>query len=157
MPATEARVQTPRAERYLNQLTDHLGRLQHGSTRHGQPLDPERGAENGTAQGHAPANSAEGGHGGGHVGGRHVGGGEVGGGHAGPPVVRHVERSRGHARIDFDWGTLVLTATAAELVLHVHTDDAQALVRGEELIERRVETIGRREHLTLTWHPTTAS
>jgi hypothetical protein len=81
---------------------------------------------------------------------RHSGGGP---GHAGPPVVRHVERGERHARIEFDWGSFELTATTSELVLEVHAADQGALARGQELVAHRVETIGRRDHLTVTWTP----
>lgn len=131
MPTAEGRVQTPRAERYLAQLVDHLTHLGQDS------------------EGHKPGQHGQHGHGA-------VGAvGAVGsGGHEGPPVVRHVERADGHARIEFDWGRFELTATATELVLEVHADDPRAAARGQALIAHRMETIGRREHLTVAWDPT---
>lgn len=128
MPTVEARVQTPRAERYLAQLVEHLTKLGHHA--HG----PEQHSQQGHGQ-YAPE------------------GGPGGQGHAGPPVVRHVERTDRDARIEFDWGRFVLTATTTELVLEVHADNRHALARGQELIAHRVETIGRRDELTVSWHP----
>lgn len=89
MPTAEGRVQTPRAERYLAQLVDHLTHLGQDS------------------EGHKPGQHGQHGHG---------AVGAVGsGGHEGPPVVRHVERADGHARIEFDWGRFEVTATATDL------------------------------------------
>jgi hypothetical protein len=133
VPTVHARVQTPRAERYLAQLADHLTQVgqhgQHGVRHRHEQQEQEHGRQ---GQGSAA--------------------GDVGAGaHDGPPAVRHVERTDRHARIDFDWGGLVLTATASELILLVEADDPHALARGQELIEHRVHTIGRREQLTVAW------
>jgi hypothetical protein len=67
-------------------------------------------------------------------------------------VIAHVARTVSDARVDFDWGRLVLTATATELILQIQAD-AHALAPGQELIGRRVQIMGRREHLTVTWQP----
>lgn len=130
MPTAKARVQTSRADRYLAQLVDHLTQVgQHGAGQHNQHRHGQ----------HTPH---------GDPGGPDGPGGQ---GHAGPPVVRHVERTDGHARIEFDWGLLALTATASELILEVRADDPAALARGQDLIKHRVETIGHRDRLTVTW------
>jgi hypothetical protein len=114
MHASEARVPTRRADRYLAQLCDHLGHLQQD-----QPS--------------------------GHRGGGH--------GHGGPAVVHGVDRAEGQARIEFDWGGCVLTATPRELVVEVRAESAAELARGQELLERRIVTIGRREELEVAWTP----
>ena len=121
-PTVEGRAETPRAERYLAQLVDHLTQL-------GQHSQGHEHRQHGTVAAGA-------------------------GGHEGPPVVRHIERTDGHARIEFDWGRFHLTATATELILEVHAGDPHALTRGQALIAHRVETIGRRDQLTVGWQPT---
>jgi hypothetical protein len=136
MPAAEARIPTARAARYLGQLADHLAQLGH--------LGP--GGPNATETT-------------GHLGdadhGRHTKQGgqdqRPGHGHGGPPPVRHVERTEGRARIEFDWGDLQLAATSTELVLCVQADHVDALARGQALVKHRLETIGRRDALTVNW------
>ena len=73
------------------------------------------------------------------------------GGHGGRPEVRSVERADDHAEIEFDWGRLELNATTDALAVRASAEDEEALARGQALIGRRIETIGRREHLTVTW------
>lgn len=113
MPTAEARIDTPRAERYIAQLCDHLGHMGHGRF---------------------PAHRRA-------------------GDHAGLPNVLQVERDDTRAAIVFDWGRCTLTATSDALTLHAEADDEAALTRGQALIGRRIETIGRREQLTVTWRP----
>lgn len=117
MPTAEARVTTPRADRYLTQLTEHLGQMKHGLAQRTQG----RGS---------------------HPGERGV-----------PPSVKSVDRAGDHARIVFDWGTCSLFAPPNELVVQLQAADAQALARGRDLIQRRLETIGRRDGLTVAWKP----
>ena len=143
MPTAEARVPTPRAERYLAQLVDHLGQLSHGPpdtsgpTSHGQDAQP----------------GGHGGYGDGARDRKHSHDGAADPAHGGPPEVRHIEQSGSHARIEFDWGQLLLSTTAAELIVHVQAGDAEALARGQALIARRIATIGRRDGLTVAWQP----
>ena len=120
MPTAEARVQTSRADRYLAQLCEHLGRLQHG---------PPAGRGRSPGASHGPAAA----------------------GHASPPVVRHIEQDATRAQIEFDWGTCALAATSAELVVQVHADNPGELALGQWLLGGRIETIGRRDRLSVEW------
>ncbi|MFC5494639.1 DUF2218 domain-containing protein [Nocardioides caricicola] len=114
MPTVEGRVATSRADRYLSQICEHLGHLQHGPSAGRGAHDP--------GAGHGPA-----------------------------PAVRRVERTGDHALVEFDWGRCDLTADPTELVLHLHADDPQDLAQGQRLLTHRVETIGRRDKLSLVW------
>jgi hypothetical protein len=75
-------------------------------------------------------------------------------GHA-PPVARHTEASQTDGIIDFGWGRCTLHATDEELVLHAEADDPQQLQRLQDGIARRLESIGRRDRLTVTWQQAT--
>ncbi|HEV2344093.1 MAG TPA: DUF2218 domain-containing protein [Actinocrinis sp.] len=76
-------------------------------------------------------------------------------GHAddgGPPEVRHAERSSDtDGVIDFGWGRCVLHATDTELLLRAEADEEQHLRRIEDGIAARVQRIGRRDGLSVTW------
>lgn len=99
MPTVEAHVPTPRADRYLNQLCDHLGHISDGSDRskhagrtgeygkggHGS----QRGHDNRTGQHESDAQQR----------------------HDGPALIRRVDHSGSQATIEFDWGTCDLAAT----------------------------------------------
>jgi hypothetical protein len=135
MPITEARVPTTRADRYLAQLCEHLGRMQHEG---GPGAGPADGPTAGPPAGQAGPSAGQ------------------GAGHGGPPPVRDVDRADDHARIEFDWGSFEFTASPDDLTLRVSADDPQAMARGQEMLQRRIETIGRRDQLTVTWQPVTS-
>ena len=63
-----------------------------------------------------------------------------GGTHGPPPAVRGIHRDDSHARIEFDWGRCVLTASSDLLTVRVEAEDAPALAVGQELLARRIET-----------------
>jgi hypothetical protein len=65
--------------------------------------------------------------------------------------VRHAESSDSHGTIDFGWGRCVLRATDDALVLRAEADDEEHLRRMEQGVAARVEKIGRRDGLTVTW------
>lgn len=117
MPAFEAQVSTDRAERYLQQLCGHLGRMQH--MRHG-PL-------------------------GGH-------GNRSDHGRSGMPRVEHVEQTEDRAAIRFAEGTCTLAVDASALRLRVEADDSAALARLKDAVTMRIEKIGRRDGLSITWY-----
>lgn len=120
MAIAVAQVPTPRADRYLAQLCDHLGAMKRGllGRLHRRP--------------------------------------DHGSGHRYTPAVRAIDRAGDQARIEFDWGTCTLTASPDRLTVRVHADEPEALVRGQGLIARRIEAIGRREHLVVVWEPSAA-
>jgi hypothetical protein len=73
-------------------------------------------------------------------------------GRAAPPEVRHVESCDTHGVIEFGWGRCTLDATAQALVLRAQAADEGKLRRIQDGIAARVQKIGRRDHLTVTWH-----
>jgi hypothetical protein len=73
------------------------------------------------------------------------------GGRAGAPDVRRVERTESSGVIVFDWGTCTLRASADRLTVQVEAVDDAALTRAQTLIGHRIEVIGRRENLIVTW------
>jgi hypothetical protein len=112
MPASLARIDTPRAGRYLAQLCEHLGHMLQGSVRHGS-----------------------------------------GSGHDGPPIVLDIDRTDDQAVITFAWGTCTLQATDTALLARVEARDDATLGQAEALLAHRIQTIGHRELLTVTWQP----
>lgn len=90
---------------------------------------------------------------------RHAGHMRRGLGHISPthngeptPEVRDVECSGVDGRITFDLGRCMLRATPERLGLRVEAADEADLDRLQHLLGRRLETIGRRDHLTITWN-----
>jgi hypothetical protein len=73
-----------------------------------------------------------------------------GGGDA-PPEVRHVEWSDSHGVVHLSLGQWTMRATENTLALRVDAADEEALRRMQELLAGRLETIGRRDQLTVTW------
>ncbi|OLZ74353.1 hypothetical protein AV521_01350 [Streptomyces sp. IMTB 2501] len=74
-----------------------------------------------------------------------------------PPEVRHVDYSDTHGTIRFAQGLCTLQATSDTLTLRVEADDEDAMERLRNGIAGRVEKIGRRDRLTVTWRPLEAS
>jgi hypothetical protein len=114
MPASQARVPTDRASRYLTHLCKHSGQMS------ALALDP--------GHGHGDGGAAS--------------------------MPRHAEWSDTDGVIDFGWGRCTLHATGEGLVLHAEADDQQQLRRIQDAIAVRLERIGRRDRLTLTWRQT---
>lgn len=77
---------------------------------------------------------------------RHGGGGM-------PPTVQDVDYSDTYGVIRFDEGQFTLQATSATLTLRVNADDEDTLQRLQNGITARLEKIGRRDQLTVTWQP----
>ena len=74
--------------------------------------------------------------------------------HAGaPPQFSDIQRAGDEAVLTFDRGQCTLRAQPGQLIIHVHTDDQTSLQRVQELLTTRLHTIGRREHLTISWQP----
>ena len=71
--------------------------------------------------------------------------------HGGSPQVRRVDRSDGHGTIEFVTGTCTLHASADELIIELTAVDAPALEQLQRLLAARLETIGRRDNITVTW------
>jgi hypothetical protein len=75
-------------------------------------------------------------------------------GDAGPPKVRHAEWTDTEGIIDFGGGRCSIKATDERLTLLAEGDDQQHLQRIQDGIAGRLERIGRRDQLTVTWQKT---
>ncbi|MFF4905824.1 DUF2218 domain-containing protein [Streptomyces sp. NPDC001260] len=67
------------------------------------------------------------------------------------PEVQHVDWSDTHGWVRFAEGQWTLDATSDALTLRVEADDGEALQRLRTGITGRLEKIGRRDRLTVTW------
>ena len=76
----------------------------------------------------------------------HAGGGA-------PPEMRSVEWNDTDGSLTLDWGRCTLHAAPGVLELRAEAADQESLARVQELIGRRLEKLGHREGLTVTWHP----
>jgi hypothetical protein len=74
-------------------------------------------------------------------------------GRAHPQMRAHVEWSDDRGVISFDWGRCTLRALPGVLTLRAEAPDEDTLRRVEQPIADRLERIGRRDHLTVTWTP----
>lgn len=87
--------------------------------------------------------------------------GHLGGGHrhrarahAGASAhVQQAECDASHGVLTFDAGSCTLDATEDELVVRVLAADAAGLQSIKDALVRRLETIGRRDHLVVRWSP----
>lgn len=122
MPAAEARVPTDRASRYLIQLCSHGQRMRLSALHR---------------------RSARGGHGHDRDHDREPG--------SAPPQVHQAQATDTDGVIDFGWGRCVVHASATELVLRAEADSEDGLRRIQDGIAARVERIGRRDRLSVTW------
>jgi len=71
----------------------------------------------------------------------------------GSPTVEHAEWSDAQGTIEFAWGRCSMQATEDALTLHAEAATEDGLRRIQDGITRRLETIGRRDQLTVTWRP----
>lgn len=76
------------------------------------------------------------------------------GGSDAPPEVQHVECSDTHGIVKFGWGQCTMDATQDGLTLRAEAADEEDLRRIQDGIARRLETIGTRDQLKVTWQPT---
>jgi hypothetical protein len=68
-----------------------------------------------------------------------------------PPTVRHVEQSESAAVITLDCGQCTLQATDDSLTVSVEAADLENRQRIQDMLTRRLQTIGRRDHLNVRW------
>jgi hypothetical protein len=78
------------------------------------------------------------------------------GGSQRPPRVQYVDYSETSGTVCFAEGQLTLRATADTLTLRIEAPDKDTLQRLQRGIAGRLEKIGRRDQLTVTWQPSTA-
>jgi len=124
MPASIARVPTSRASRYLAQLCSH-GSLMSRLVGH---------RSFGRRQGHGERQ-------------------DHGDGDRGMPPAATASSSGAEGIIDFGWGRCTLSAATDVLTLQAEADDPRHLERIQGGITARLERIGRRDQLTVTWMP----
>ena len=74
-----------------------------------------------------------------------------------PPAVEKVDWSDTAGTIRFAEGTCTLSATADTLAVRIDADDEDTLLRLKDGVARRLETIGRRDHLTVHWRQSDAA
>jgi hypothetical protein len=72
-------------------------------------------------------------------------------GRAHPQMQAHVEWSDDRGVISFDWGRCTLRALPDLLTLRAEAPDEESLHRLEQRVADRLEQVGRRDHLTVTW------
>jgi hypothetical protein len=71
--------------------------------------------------------------------------------HGEPPQVPQVEYTDDHGVITFADGRCTIDATPDALALRVEAPDAESLQNIQAGLAHRLETIGRRDKLTVTW------
>jgi len=74
-------------------------------------------------------------------------------GRAHPQMQAHVEWSDDRGVISFDWGRCTLRADPGVLTLRAEAPDEESLYRLEQRIADRLEQVGRRDRVTVTWTP----
>lgn len=75
------------------------------------------------------------------------------GGDAGPPRVQHAEWTATTGTVTLNWGQWTLHAGHGTLIIRAEADTAASLRRIQDLLTTRLEKLGKRENLTLTWQP----
>ncbi len=68
-----------------------------------------------------------------------------------PPQVRRVEWNGSHGVIEFASGTCAMDVASDELTIKLAAVDTDELQQLQELLSARLETIGRRDNLVVTW------
>jgi hypothetical protein len=70
-----------------------------------------------------------------------------------PPEVRHAEWSAASGTVQLDWGTWTAQAEPGTLRLRAEAADEASLQRIQAMLTARLEKLGRREQLTVSWQP----
>ena len=73
-----------------------------------------------------------------------------------PPEVQNVEWSETHGTVNFGWGRCTMRAAPDMLTLRAEATDEEGLQRIQDLVAGRLERIGRRDQLTVSWQRTEA-
>jgi hypothetical protein len=69
----------------------------------------------------------------------------------GPPEVQHAEWSADRGTVTLNWGRWTMDAAGATLTVRAEAAGEENLRRIQDLLTARLESLGRREHLTVTW------
>jgi hypothetical protein len=72
-------------------------------------------------------------------------------GNDGAPPVATASSAGTEGIIDFGWGRCTLRATAGTLTMYAEAGDSQRLQQIQDGISARLQRIGRRDQLTVTW------
>ena len=72
---------------------------------------------------------------------------------ANPQMAANAECSDEYGVISFPWGRCTLRAGPRVLSLHAEAPDEEGLLHLERRVTDRLEQIGRRDRLTVTWTP----
>ena len=67
--------------------------------------------------------------------------------------MQHAEWTDSYGIVRMNWGECTLRATPGRLTLHAEAADEESLQRIRDMLTTRLQSFGRREHLTLTWQP----
>lgn len=78
-----------------------------------------------------------------------------GGGEA-PPEIQHAECTGTDGVVVLNWGKWTMRAAPGCLTVRAEAADQESLRRIQEFVTARLEKIGRRDHLTVNWHPSDA-
>ena len=73
-----------------------------------------------------------------------------------PPEVRSVECSETEGTVTLDRGRWTMRARPGRLTVRAEAADEESLRRIQALLTRRLQDLGRREHLTVAWRSATA-
>jgi len=69
----------------------------------------------------------------------------------GSPELQHVEWSDTRGIVSLSWGQCTLQAASGTLTLRAEAADEENLRRVQDLIAKRLESFGRRDHLKVEW------
>ena len=72
-------------------------------------------------------------------------------GDGGPPEIRHAEWSETDGIVTLNFGQWTMHATPGALRIRAEADSEENLRRIQDLVAARLEKIGRRDHLTVSW------
>ena len=78
-------------------------------------------------------------------------------GDAGPPQVQHAEWTATTGTVLLNWGRWTLHASPGTLTIRAEAGSTAGLRRIQHLLAARLEKLGNREHLTLSWQPPRAA
>jgi hypothetical protein len=68
-----------------------------------------------------------------------------------PPEIQHAEWSDTDGTVKMNWGQWTVHAVPGTLTLRAEASDEKNLHQIQDLLAERLEKIGRRDHLTVTW------
>ena len=73
-----------------------------------------------------------------------------------PPEIQNAECTSAAGIVTLNWGQWTMHATPGTLTLRAEAADDENLRQIKDFVATRLETIGRRDHLTVNWQPPAA-